>query len=94
MLSGEFAMTDLGALHHFLGITATRDQHGIFLSQTQYAWDILHRAHMTDSKPCATLVDTSSKLSANDGPLLPDGTFYRSIFGALQYLTFTRPDIS
>ncbi|XP_022030338.1 uncharacterized mitochondrial protein AtMg00810-like [Helianthus annuus] len=94
LLSSEFAMTDLGALHHFLGITVQRTNSGLFLSQSQYDRDILHRANMTTCKPCATSVDTSSKLSANDGSLLPDGSAYRSLAGALQYLTFTRPDIS
>lgn len=39
-------------------------------------------------------VDTASKLSATNGTLLPDGTQYRQLTGALQYLTFTRPDIT
>ncbi|KAM0014531.1 putative RNA-directed DNA polymerase [Helianthus debilis subsp. tardiflorus] len=94
LLSKEFAMTDLSALHHFLGITVQRDSNGLFMSQSQYARDILRRANMTDCKPCATPVDTSSKLSASDGEPLPDGTLYRSLAGALQYLTFTRPDIT
>ncbi|KAK1432035.1 hypothetical protein QVD17_08921 [Tagetes erecta] len=94
LLSTEFSMTDMGALHHFLGITVTRDRHGMFLSQSQYAKDILHRANMDACKPCATPVDTASKLSLTDGELLPDGSIYRSLAGALQYLTFTRPDIS
>ena len=49
---------------------------------------------MEACNPIATSVDTNSKLSANAGPLLSDPTTYRSLAGALQYLTFTRPDIS
>jgi hypothetical protein len=37
----EFAMTDLGDLHHFLGISVKRDSSGLFLSQRQYAVDLL-----------------------------------------------------
>lgn len=93
-LSKEFAMIDLGQLHHFLGITTTRSDKGLFLCQSSYARDILNRAHMTNCKPCATPVDTASKLSATDGALLTDGTLYRTLAGALQYLTFTRPYIT
>jgi hypothetical protein len=32
-LHSEFAMTDLGKLHHFLGISVTRDSSELFLSQ-------------------------------------------------------------
>ncbi|GKF12360.1 ribonuclease H-like domain-containing protein, partial [Tanacetum coccineum] len=39
------------------------------------------------------LVDTESKLGS-DGDPVSDPTLYRSLAGALQYLTFTRPDIS
>ena len=46
-LQSEFAMTDLDDLHHFLGIAVTRDPSGLFLSQRQYAVDLLQRAGMS-----------------------------------------------
>nr|XP_051222108.1 uncharacterized mitochondrial protein AtMg00810-like [Lolium perenne] len=49
---------------------------------------------MSDCHPSPTPVDTSSKLCASDGELLPDATDYRIIMGGLHYLTLTRPDIS
>ncbi|KAJ9558744.1 hypothetical protein OSB04_013358 [Centaurea solstitialis] len=93
-LSQEFAMSDLGLLHHFLGITVTRQGNSLFLGQTQYARDILHRANMTNCKPCHTPVDTNSKLSASDGPLLPDGSSaeaeYRGVANAVAEATWVR----
>ncbi|KAJ9544352.1 hypothetical protein OSB04_024059 [Centaurea solstitialis] len=93
-LSKEFAISDLGTLHHFLGIEVTKRNGGLFLSQATYVANILSRGNMTDCKPCATLADAGSKLSATDGEPLADGTLYRSLAGALQYLTFTRLDIA
>ncbi|GJR71363.1 ribonuclease H-like domain-containing protein [Tanacetum coccineum] len=55
--------------------------------------EILERAHMQHCNPCKTPVDTESKLGS-DGDPVSDPTLYRSLAGALQYLTFTRPDIS
>ena len=49
---------------------------------------------MTDCKPCSTPVDTQAKLSAALGDPVTDPTAYRSLAGALQYLTFTRPDLT
>jgi hypothetical protein len=49
---------------------------------------------MANCKPTSTPMDTQSKLSATDGTPATDSTFYRSITGALQYLTLTRPDIA
>jgi len=49
---------------------------------------------MTDCKPCSTPVDTQAKVSATEGPPVADPTTFRSLAGALQYLTFSRPDIS
>ncbi|GJV18051.1 ribonuclease H-like domain-containing protein [Tanacetum coccineum] len=92
-LHKEFAMTDLGLLNYFLGISVTRDSSGLFLSQKKYANEILERAHMVNCNPSQTPVDTKSKLEV-DGDSIYDLTLYRSLTGSLQYLTFTRPDIS
>lgn len=92
-LCREFDMKDLGSLHYFLGISVTRNSSGLFLSQQKYLLDILDRAHMSACNPCTTPSDTKAKLSAESGPLIADPTEYRSLAGALQYLTFTRPDI-
>jgi hypothetical protein len=48
----------------------------------------------TDCHSSPTPVDTSSKLSATKGDLLPDATDYESLAEGLQYLTLTSPDIS
>ena len=87
-LTQEFSMKDLGPLHHFLGVSVTRHDGGLFLSQRQYMLDILERAGMSDCKPYSTPIDTSAKVSG-DGAPVPDVTDYRAIVGALQYLTFT-----
>jgi hypothetical protein len=49
---------------------------------------------MMNCKPATTPVDTKAKVSASDGVPLQDQTFYRSIAGALQYLTITRPELA
>ena len=86
-------MKDLGQLHHFLGVTVEPRTSGL-LHQRQYALDILERTGMTDCKPCSTPVDTQAKLSADMGDPVANPTAYRSLAGALQYLTFTRPDLT
>lgn len=93
-LRQAFAMKDLGPLHFFLGIKVTRNKHGFFLSQASYAEEILDRAGMTNCNIAPTPIDTKPKLSSQEGNLASDGEFYRSIIGALQYLTLTRPGIA
>ncbi|GKB42738.1 ribonuclease H-like domain-containing protein [Tanacetum coccineum] len=83
----------LGALNYFLGISVSRDSSGLFLSQKKYALEILDKAHMANCSPSRTPIDTESKL-CSDGDPVYDPTLYRSLAGSLQYLTFTRPDIS
>ncbi|GAU34233.1 hypothetical protein TSUD_210150 [Trifolium subterraneum] len=56
--------------------------------------EIIERACMSSSKSSPTPVDTKAKLSGSSGNPYHDPTEYRSLAGALQYLTFTRPDIS
>ncbi|XP_050902006.1 uncharacterized mitochondrial protein AtMg00810-like [Lathyrus oleraceus] len=93
-LSSEFAMKDLGPLHYSLGIAVTRHDGGLFLSQKKYANEILQRAGMSSSKSCPTLVNTRPKLSTKTNTSYEDPSLYRSLAGALQYLTFMRPNIT
>jgi hypothetical protein len=82
-LQSEFAMSDLGDIHHFLGINVHRTSKGLFLSQQQYALEILDCANMLNCNPITTPVDTRSKLSATDGAQFSNPALYRSLGGAL-----------
>ena len=93
-LSRKFSMSDLGDIHHFLGINVHRNTAGLFLSQEQYALEVLDRANMLNCHPVTTPIDTSSKLSSMGSKPFSDPSKYRSIAGALQYLTLTRPDLT
>jgi hypothetical protein len=93
-LQREFAMKDLGPLHHFLGITVERRLDGLFLHQRTYMLDILKRAVMVDCKSCTTPIDLQVKLAGDSRPPVEDASQFRSIAGVLQYLTFTWPDIT
>jgi hypothetical protein len=63
-------MSDLGDIHHFLGINVQRNSRGLFLSQQQYALELLDRAGMLDYHSISTPVDTTSKLSLTRGSFL------------------------
>jgi histone deacetylase 1/2 len=95
-LKSDFALKDLGDLHYFLGIEVKKVDTGILMTQEKYTADLLKRVNMSRCKPVSTPLSVSEKLSAHGGELLgvEDATRYRSIVGALQYLTLTRPDVS
>ena len=93
-LSHAFEFKDLGALSYFLGIQIIPTQFGLTLCQSKYASDILHRFHMENAKPTKSPCCPSTRLTPCEGSLLPDPSEYRRMVGALQYLTFTRSDLS
>jgi hypothetical protein len=95
-LGQEFALKDLGRLNYFLGIEVNHVHNGIILTQEKYASDLLKKVGMNNCKAVSTPLVVSEKLSASKGTPLGqnDSTQYRSIVGALQYLTLTRPDIA
>lgn len=93
-------MTDLRSLNYFLGICATRDQKGLFLSLKKYASKILEWAHMLIYNPTRNPtmithnpVETTQKLDATRAPIF-ESSLYNNLTGSLPYLTFTRPDIT
>ena len=94
ILSSEFAVKDLGGLHYFLGINALHVEDGLLLSQSQYIYNLLQCTKMLDAKPVSSPMSSSQKLSLFSGAPHPDPANYRSVVGALQYLSLTCPDIS
>ncbi|XP_016652267.1 PREDICTED: uncharacterized mitochondrial protein AtMg00810-like [Prunus mume] len=85
----------MGKLTYFLGLQVSYPTpSAIFVNQTKYIRDLLHKAGMTTSKPCPTPCKPHTQVLSTSGEPLKDPTLYRSIVGALQYLTFTKPDIA
>ena len=91
-LGQVFELKDLGHLNYFLRIQITQFSCGLTLTQTKYASDVLH--NMENSKPTKTLSCSSTRLVPHDVVPLSDPTQYKSMVGALQYLTFTHPYIA
>ncbi|RVX04050.1 Retrovirus-related Pol polyprotein from transposon TNT 1-94 [Vitis vinifera] len=93
-LDSIFTLRDLGQLSYFLGIEVSYHEGSMNLSQTKYVSDLLHRTEMFDTKPAKTPGAVGKNLSKFDGDPMDEVTQYRSVVGALQYLTITRPDIA
>ncbi|CAL9006854.1 unnamed protein product, partial [Prunus brigantina] len=90
-----FDMKDIGKLTYFLGLEVSYQSNGdLFVNQAKYARDLLKRAGMETCKPSITPCKPHCHVLTTDGTLLHDPTMFRSLVGALQYLTFTRPDLA
>ncbi|XP_021834587.1 uncharacterized protein LOC110774362 [Prunus avium] len=85
----------MGKLTYFLGLHIDYNaESDIFVSQKKYATELLHKAGMSSCRPCSTPSKPHTQVLQSEGTLLSDPSLYRSVVGALQYLTFTRPDLS
>lgn len=85
----EFEMSYLGMLHYFLGLEVKQVEDGIFVSQRKYATDMLKRINVFNCKVAATLMNLNEKLQVDDGTEQANASQFRSLFGALIYLTHT-----
>lgn len=93
-LAARFSLKDQGDIHYFLGIEVTRTNKGLHLMQRKYILDLLNKTNMLGAKTVSTPMQVSPKLSLYSGSVLEDESEYRMVVGSLQYLAFTRPDIS
>ena len=92
-LASNFELKDLGPLRYFLGLQIEYTTSGLFVHQRKYLTDLLSRFHMMDCKAASTPFVSQHKPSGSSATSLHDPTHFRSMVGALQYATFTRPDI-
>ena len=93
-LSTAFELKDLGPLRYFLGFQIDYKKVGLFVHQHKYITDLLHKFQMTNCKAARTPIATTPPLSTDNNDALCDPTPFRSLVGALQYATFTCPDIT
>nr|XP_017185287.2 uncharacterized protein LOC108172348 [Malus domestica] len=89
----RYEMTDLGLLHHFLGIRVIQEANSIFIHQRKYAETLLERFGLKGCKPVSTPLIANEKLKKDDGGEPADANLFKSIVGNLLYLTATRPDL-
>ena len=87
-------MKDLGRLSYFLGLEVFFNSIGYDLCQAKYAFDLLSRTDMTDTKVFSIPLEMNARLISLDGTCLSDATFYCQLAGGVVYLTVTLPDIS
>ncbi|GJT47814.1 retrovirus-related pol polyprotein from transposon TNT 1-94 [Tanacetum coccineum] len=88
----KFDMSMMGELKFFLGIQIHQSPRGIFINQAKYAQEILKKHGMTSCDSIGTPMATKH-LDADLSGTPVDQTKYRSMVGALMYLTASRPDI-
>ncbi|CAL8091495.1 unnamed protein product [Prunus armeniaca] len=90
-----FEMKYMGKLTYFLGLQIDYNaESDIFVSQKKYAKELLHKAGMSSCRPYSTPSKPLTQVLQYEGTLLSDPSLYRSVVGALQYLTFTKLDLS
>ncbi|CAL8174593.1 unnamed protein product [Prunus armeniaca] len=88
----RYEMSDLGLLHHFLGMGILQTNQGVFIHQSKYAKSLLVKFGLEDCKPVSIPLPTGERLKKVDGSELADEGLYRKIVGSLLYLT-TRHDL-
>nr|GEW92641.1 retrovirus-related Pol polyprotein from transposon TNT 1-94 [Tanacetum cinerariifolium] len=88
----KFEMSMMGELKFFLGIQIHQSPRGIFINKAKYAQEILIKHGMTLCDSVGTPMATKH-LDADLSGTLVDQTKYRSMVGALMYLTTSRPEI-
>nr|GEX10256.1 retrovirus-related Pol polyprotein from transposon TNT 1-94 [Tanacetum cinerariifolium] len=92
LMHSKFEMSMMGELKFFLGIQIHQSPRGIFINQAKYAQEILIKHGMTSCDSVGTPM--AMKHIDDDLSGTPiDQTKYRSMVGALMYLTTSRPDI-
>ncbi|GKB86480.1 retrovirus-related pol polyprotein from transposon TNT 1-94 [Tanacetum coccineum] len=92
LMHNKFDMSMMRELKLFLGIQIHQSPRGIFINQAKYAQEILKKHGMTSCDSIGTPMATKH-LDADLSGTPVDQTKYRSMVGALMYLTASRPDI-
>nr|GEU41791.1 retrovirus-related Pol polyprotein from transposon TNT 1-94 [Tanacetum cinerariifolium] len=93
LMKSRFEMLMMGEMTFFLGLQVNQSPCGIFINQSNYVLEILKKYGMESCDPVGTPMEIKDKLDLDQNATPVDATKYRSMIGALMYLTSSRPDI-
>nr|GFA58820.1 copia protein [Tanacetum cinerariifolium] len=93
LMKSRFEMSMMGEMTFFLGLQVNISPCGIFINQSKYVLEILNKYGMESCDPVGTPMEIKDKLDLDQNGTPVDATKYRSMIGALMYLTSSRPDI-
>eukprot|EP00253_Pinus_taeda_P008612 PITA_08612 len=88
-LAREFEMKDLGLMHYFLGMEVSQKDGELFVSQGNYANEIIRRFHMEKCKPMQTPLEGNWRKEDPTSGEVVEATVYRQLVGSLMYLVNT-----
>nr|GEZ82388.1 uncharacterized mitochondrial protein AtMg00810-like [Tanacetum cinerariifolium] len=93
LMKSRFEMSMMGKMTFFLGLQVNQSPCGIFINQSNYVLEILEKYGMESCDLVGTPMKIKDKLDLDQNGTPVDATKYRSMIGALMYLTSSRPDI-
>nr|GEV03463.1 hypothetical protein [Tanacetum cinerariifolium] len=93
LMKSSFEMSMMGEMTFFLGLQVNRSPCGIFINQSNYVLEILKKYEIESCDPVGTPIEIKDKLDLDQNGTPVDAKKYRSMIGALMYLTSSRPDI-
>nr|GEY36560.1 copia protein [Tanacetum cinerariifolium] len=94
LMKSRFEMSMMGEMTFFLGLQVSQSPSGIFINQSNYLNKILKKYGLNTCDIIGTLMDIKDKLNFDQIETLAAAMKYRSMIGALMYLTSSRPDIA
>nr|GEU65846.1 retrovirus-related Pol polyprotein from transposon TNT 1-94 [Tanacetum cinerariifolium] len=93
LMKSHFKMSMMREMTFFLGLQVNQSPSGIFINQSNYVNEILKKCGLNTCDIISTPMDNKDKLDLDQIGTPVNATKYRSMIGALMYLTSSRPDI-
>nr|GEU39270.1 uncharacterized mitochondrial protein AtMg00810-like [Tanacetum cinerariifolium] len=83
----------MGKISFFLGLQISQSPRGIFINQSNYAFESLKKYGFESCDPVDTPMVEKSKLDEDKEGKAVDPSHYRGMIGTLLYLTASKPDL-
>nr|GEU47446.1 retrovirus-related Pol polyprotein from transposon TNT 1-94 [Tanacetum cinerariifolium] len=93
LMKSHFEISMMGEMTFFLGLQVNQSSCGIFIHKSNYVLEILKKYGRGSCDPFGTPMEIKDKLDLDQNGTPFDATKYRSMIGALMYLTSSRSNI-